>query len=108
MSIILVSAPSGWKPNGIGRGVGPGHEFFYPREVFFSNWRVFIFYLPTIMRNKEKKIWNKENDRVNVACWNPWGLSNEGFNYCQSINYDVLGLGELHNVHNKKMWKSKR
>ena len=54
------------------------------------------------------KAWNKDYDKVKMACWNPWGICNERFNYCKSLNFDVLGLSELHNAHNKKAWKSKR
>ena len=43
-----------------------------------------------------------------MACWNPWGLCNERFNYCMSMNFDALGLTELHNIQNKKLWKCKR
>ena len=53
------------------------------------------------------KAWNKDYGFVKMACWNPWGLSNERLNYCRSLNFDVLGLPELHNVQNKKLWQSK-
>ena len=54
------------------------------------------------------RAWNKNYTNVRMACWNPWGFSNERFNYCLALNYDVLGLTELHNVQNKKIWKCKR
>ena len=40
-------------------------------------------------------------------CWNPWGLCNERLNYCRSMDIDIQGLTELHNVHNKKQWRGK-
>ena len=42
-----------------------------------------------------------------MACWNPWGMCNERLNYCRSMNFDVLGLTELHNAQNKKIWKGR-
>lgn len=65
-------------------------------------------YLPTMRKKRKNKTWNKENGQINMAFWNPWSLCNERFKYCQAIQYDVLGLGELHNVQNKKGWKSRR
>ena len=38
-----------------------------------------------------------------MACWNPWGMCNERLKYCKAMNFDVLGLTELHNSHNKKL-----
>ena len=57
---------------------------------------------------KKKRSWNKNFTGISMACWNPWGISNERFNYCMAMNHDVLGLTELHNVHNKKLWRGKR
>ena len=57
---------------------------------------------------KKSKAWNKKYKGIKMACWNPWGLCNERFNYCMAMNFDVLGLTELHNVHNKKLWRGKR
>ena len=59
------------------------------------------------MKKKKKIKWNKECGRVKMACWNPWSLCNERLNYCKMLNYDILGLTELHNVHNKKQWCGK-
>ena len=44
---------------------------------------------------------------MKMACWNPWGICNERLNYCKSLDFDILGLTELHNVHNKKCWQKK-
>ena len=79
--------------------MGPGAGFFTPREV---PKRIILNNL--VMRTKA---WNKDYGFVKMACWNPWGLSNERLNYCRSLNFDVLGLPELHNVQNKKLWQSK-
>ena len=35
-------------------------------------------------------------------------MCNERFNYCLDMGFDALGLTELHNVQNKKLWKCKR
>ena len=59
------------------------------------------------MRKKKKKAWNKHYNFVKMALWNPWGLSNERLNYCRAMNYDILGLPELHNAHNSKKWRGK-
>ena len=42
-----------------------------------------------------------------MTIWNPWGMCNERLNYCKALNYDILGLPELHNAHNKERWKGK-
>ena len=61
------------------------------------------------MKKKRKKIFNKDCKNVRTEIWNPWGMGNELLNYCKSFNYlyDILGLPELHNVHNKERWKGK-
>ena len=60
------------------------------------------------MRSKRKsKSWNKNLKNLKIVCWNPWGLCNERFVYCRALNYDVIGLTELHNTQNKKQWKNK-
>ena len=59
------------------------------------------------MRTKKSKAWNKEFNFLRMACWNPWGMCNERLNYCKHMNYDVLGLTELHNVQNKKAWRKR-
>ena len=59
------------------------------------------------MKKKKKIHWNKDCGQVKMACWNPWSLSNERLNYCRALNYDILGLTELHNAHNKNRWRGK-
>ena len=58
-------------------------------------------------KKRNSKSWNKNFNRVKMTCWNPWGLSNERLNYCKQLNFDILGLTELHNAQNKKKWKKK-
>ena len=58
-------------------------------------------------KKKKGRAWNKQWGNVKMACWNPWGLCNERLNYCKLMDFDVLGLTELHNVHNKKAWRKK-
>ena len=58
---------------------------------------------------RKTKAWNKNYKNITMALWNPWGLCNERFNYCKDhLNYDVLGLPELHNAQNRKLWHNKR
>ena len=59
------------------------------------------------MKEKRKKVFNKNSENVRMAIWNPWGMSNERLNYCKAQNYDILGLPELHNAHNKTQWRGK-
>ena len=58
-------------------------------------------------KKKKTKAWNKHYKRIKMACWNPWGICNERFNYCKYLDFDILGLTELHNAHNKKCWRKK-
>ena len=39
---------------------------------------------------------------MKIGFWNPWSYSNERHEYCKSLNYDILGLTELHNKQNIK------
>ena len=60
------------------------------------------------MKLKKKNItWNKFYRKVKMTCWNPWGICNERLNYCKAMDFDVLGLTELHNAQNKKAWRKK-
>ena len=59
------------------------------------------------MKLTKKKAWNKDCKKIQMALWNPWGMCNERWNYCKALNYDVLGLPEMHNTHNRKLWRSK-
>ena len=34
-------------------------------------------------------------------------MCTERLNYCKAMNFDILGLPELHNAHNKKLWRGK-
>ena len=60
------------------------------------------------MKKKKTKVWNNRFKRLKMGCWNPWDMCNERFNYCSSMEFDILGLTELHNVQNKKCWKGRR
>ena len=60
------------------------------------------------MTKKKTRAWNKRFNQLKMACWNPWGLSNERMNYCKEMQFDILGLTELHNGQNKSIWRSKR
>lgn len=40
--------------------------------------------------------------------WNPWSYSNERPEYCKSLGYDVLCIGEMHNKQTKESYQCKR
>ena len=54
------------------------------------------------------KQWSKNDKDADIGFWNPWSYSNERHEFCKSLNYDILGLGELHNVQCKEQFKEKR
>ena len=59
-------------------------------------------------KNKKNRTWNKKYLYLRMACWNPWGLCNERMNYCRVMDFDILGLTELHNnIQNKKLWQKR-
>ena len=37
-----------------------------------------------------------------------WSLSNERHKYCEALNYDILGLTELHNAQTKQHYQGRR
>ena len=57
---------------------------------------------------KKSKSWNKRYRQLKIDCWNPWGMSNERLNYIKEMEFDILGVTELHNSQNKSTWKSRR
>ena len=56
---------------------------------------------------KDKKKWSKHYYQVKIGTWNCWSLSNERYLYCQGLNYDILGLTELHNIQAKEQFQDK-
>ena len=41
-----------------------------------------------------------------MTLWIPWGMCTERLNYCnRHITVVTVGLPELHNTHNKKLWR---
>ena len=52
-------------------------------------------------RKKNKKKWSRKHFQITIGVWNCWSLSNERHNYCESLNYDILALTELHNTQDK-------
>ena len=50
---------------------------------------------------KNKKKWSNKFYQAKIGTWNCWSLSNERYQYCESLNYDILGLTELHNAQTK-------
>ena len=59
-------------------------------------------------KTKTTRAWNKNYEKIKMEWWNPWALCNEWFNYCMVMDFDVIGLTELHIVQNKKRWKCSR
>ena len=58
--------------------------------------------------NKTKKNWSAKFFQILIGCWNCWSLSQERYNYCNSLQYDILGLTELHNTQAKKQYQGRR
>ena len=52
-------------------------------------------------KKKNKKTWSKRFYQLSIGVWNCWSLSNERHKYCESLNYDILALTELHNAQEK-------
>ena len=47
---------------------------------------------------KNKRKWSKLHYQAQIGCWNPWSYSFERHDYCKSLQCDILGLTELHNL----------
>ena len=56
---------------------------------------------------KDKKKWSKHYYQAKIGTWNCWSLSNERYSYCKELNYDILGLTELHNTQAKEQFQGK-
>ena len=56
-------------------------------------------------KKKNRKRWSRDYYQVKIGFWNLPSWSNESHDYCKSLNYDILGLGELHNVQVKKQFQ---
>ena len=59
-------------------------------------------------KKKNKKKWSKRFNNAKIDFWNPWSYSNERHEFCKSLDSDILGLTELHNVQTKPQFQSKR
>ena len=55
-----------------------------------------------------RRQWSKKDKDADIGFWNPWSYSNVRHEYCKDLNLDILGLGELHNAHDKEQFKEKR
>ena len=64
----------------------------------------------TVKKSKRqlKKQWSMKDQDADFGFWNPWSYSNERHEYCKSLDLNILGLGELHNKHDKEHFKEKR
>ena len=58
--------------------------------------------------NKNKRKWSTKFFQALIGVWNCWSLSNERYNYCESLNYDILALTELHNNQAKEQYQGRR
>ena len=58
-------------------------------------------------KEKDKKKWSKHYYQAKIGTWNCWSLSNERYSYCKELNYDILGLTELHNTQAKEQFKDR-
>ena len=59
-------------------------------------------------QHKNKKKWSKKFFQSLIGVWNCWSLSNERYHYCDSLQYDILGLTELHNNQAKELYQGRR
>ena len=64
----------------------------------------------TVKKSKKKlrKQWSVKDEDAEIGFWNPWAYSNERHEYCKSLDLDILGLGELHNLQGKDHFQKKR
>ena len=58
--------------------------------------------------NKNKRKWSTRFFQAQIGVWNCWSLSNERHKYCEALNYDILGLTELHNAQTKQQYQGSR
>ena len=58
-------------------------------------------------RKKNKRKWSKLHYQAKIGCWNPWSYSFERHDYCKSLQYDILGLTELHNLQQQKRFQDR-
>ena len=56
---------------------------------------------------KTKKKWSKKHDNLKFGAWNPWSYCNERHEYCKTLGYSLLGLGELHNKQGEKRYQGR-
>ena len=59
-------------------------------------------------RKNKRNNWSAKFFQLLIGCWNCWALSNERFDYCKSLQYDILGLTELHNQQAKKRYQGRQ
>ena len=59
-------------------------------------------------KQKNKKKWSRKYTQAKIGCWNPWSYSNERHEYCKQLQYDILGLTELHNQHTKQQFQGRK
>ena len=59
-------------------------------------------------KRRAKRKWSQQQPNLRIATWNPRSLTRERFNYCRSLNYDILGLTELWRTQEKYLNETKR
>ena len=59
-------------------------------------------------KTKRKCKWSRIFGDARLGFWNPWSYCNKRHEYVQSLNIDILGLGELHNKHLEERYISRQ
>ena len=59
-------------------------------------------------KKKNKSKWSRIFGDAKIGFWNPWSYYNKRHEYVKGLEYDILGLGELHNKHLEKHYEEKR
>ena len=57
------------------------------------------------MRKAHKNKWSATFNESSIGSWNCWSISNERFNCCKSLHYDILGLTEIHNKQTNELFQ---
>ena len=79
-----------------GSGTSPGPERLSFSKQLTKQMKQFL------KQNKKNKMkWSKKHFQILIGVWNCWSLLNERHKYCESLNYDILTLTELHNTQEK-------
>ena len=56
---------------------------------------------------KKRRSWSRKHAQIKIDCWNPMSYSYERHDYCRLLQYDILGLTELHNLQEQKRFQNR-